>query len=342
MHGTATPDELDLALINALQLDPRAPWSRLAGPLGVDPATLSRRWARLRESGNAWVTCCPGASQAEYGAFALVQVACAPGACEEVAGRLARDVHALSVEIVTGTYDLLVTVATPNLSMMGRYVLNRLGRMPGVTATRTHLAQRIHREASRWRMDALDQHQQRNLRRSGKDRTAPGPASVEERRLVTTLAADGRLSCARLGELLDRPESTVRRLLTATLGSGRAVVRCETAHLPAGWRVTATLWLTVPPAELESTADGLAATRETRLVCSTAGEANLLAQIWLHGLSDFSRYEAQLARRFPAARVLDRCTTFTWVKRMGRLLDAEGRRVEYVAMEPGRPVPVEG
>ena len=38
-------DELDLALVDALRVDPRAPWSKLAGPLGVDPATLSRRWA---------------------------------------------------------------------------------------------------------------------------------------------------------------------------------------------------------------------------------------------------------------------------------------------------------
>ncbi|MFC7564574.1 AsnC family transcriptional regulator [Actinomadura namibiensis] len=53
-------DELDLALVNALQLDPRAPWSRLSGPLGVDAATLSRRWSRLTESGAAWVTCVAG------------------------------------------------------------------------------------------------------------------------------------------------------------------------------------------------------------------------------------------------------------------------------------------
>ena len=44
-------DELDLALVDALRVDPRAPWSKLAGPLGVDQATLSRRWARLSGDG---------------------------------------------------------------------------------------------------------------------------------------------------------------------------------------------------------------------------------------------------------------------------------------------------
>ncbi|MFJ8440171.1 AsnC family protein [Kitasatospora griseola] len=56
-------DELDLALVDALRVDPRAPWSRLAAPLGVDPATLSRRWARLTADGDAWVTCYPSADR---------------------------------------------------------------------------------------------------------------------------------------------------------------------------------------------------------------------------------------------------------------------------------------
>ena len=43
-------DEADISLIHALQLRPRASWRELASALGEGPATLSKRWARLRES----------------------------------------------------------------------------------------------------------------------------------------------------------------------------------------------------------------------------------------------------------------------------------------------------
>jgi hypothetical protein len=37
-------DELDLALVNALQISPRAPWTEVATALEVDAATVARRW----------------------------------------------------------------------------------------------------------------------------------------------------------------------------------------------------------------------------------------------------------------------------------------------------------
>ncbi|MDH6576360.1 NAD kinase [Kitasatospora sp. MAP5-34] len=52
----AAVDELDLALVNALQLQPRAPWSLLGQTLGISPVTAARRWRRLSEAGIAWVT----------------------------------------------------------------------------------------------------------------------------------------------------------------------------------------------------------------------------------------------------------------------------------------------
>ena len=48
-------DDVDFALVNALQLSPRAGWAQLEAVLGVDASTLSRRWARLIESGLVWI-----------------------------------------------------------------------------------------------------------------------------------------------------------------------------------------------------------------------------------------------------------------------------------------------
>ncbi|HEX2315183.1 MAG TPA: Lrp/AsnC family transcriptional regulator [Thermomonospora sp.] len=331
-------DELDLALVNALQLDPRAPWSRLAGPLGVDAATLSRRWARLRTAGDAWVTCYAGASQVAYGAFALVEVVCAGGAAHRVAAGVAADPHALSVEQTTGSRDLLLTVSATEPSALGDYVLRRLGTLDGVAATRTHLVQRLHREASRWRLDSLSHEQRRDLERVADRDREPGPLRPEELRLMLALGADGRLPYARLAERLGVSETRVRRTLAGMLGGERVVMRCETAHRLAGWRVTGMLWLNVPPTRLGTVAEHLAALREARMVCSVVGEANLLVNVWVHALDDLAALETRLLTRFPEVRVLDRSVTLRWVKRMGRMLDDEGRGVGYVPMDIRAPV----
>ncbi|MEK0100560.1 AsnC family protein, partial [Streptomyces sp. A475] len=53
---TETFEETDLALVDALQTDPRAPWSRIGPAVGVDATTAARRGARLERAGLAWVT----------------------------------------------------------------------------------------------------------------------------------------------------------------------------------------------------------------------------------------------------------------------------------------------
>ncbi|WP_067832304.1 Lrp/AsnC family transcriptional regulator [Actinomadura kijaniata] len=223
------------------------------------------------------------------------------------------------------------SAAGTDLDRLAEYVLNRVGTAEGVLSTRTHLAHRLHREASRWRLDSLSQDQRRGLER-------PGDGDRESGRLrpdgiALALAPDGRRSHTTLAARTGMSETRVRRLLTQMLGSGRIVLRCEVEHRLAGWRVTGALWLAVPPPRLEPVADSVATMRETRLVCSVAGEANLVANVWVHSLAEMAEFETRVVARYPEVRVVDRSVTLQWVKRVGRLLDADGRSVAYVPMD---------
>ena len=51
MTRSVVLDEEDLALVEALQRDPRAPWTEVAAMVGTNAVTASRRWERLRASG---------------------------------------------------------------------------------------------------------------------------------------------------------------------------------------------------------------------------------------------------------------------------------------------------
>ena len=56
VRRAGTLDELDTALIEALQENGREPFRALAGRLGVSEATIRNRYARLTESGVMQVT----------------------------------------------------------------------------------------------------------------------------------------------------------------------------------------------------------------------------------------------------------------------------------------------
>lgn len=165
--------ELDLALVNALQINPRAPWSELAKPLGVDAATVARRWERLRAAGHAWVTAYP---RDEAGMASIIEVDCAPGQDTAVAAALSADPQAVTVEHTSGGRDLLVTVLATDFAALSRYVVDRLGDVPGVTSTRAHPATRVYTEGSRWRLRSLSRPQRDALAAPGAPRAPLSPA----------------------------------------------------------------------------------------------------------------------------------------------------------------------
>ncbi|MFI1523230.1 MULTISPECIES: Lrp/AsnC family transcriptional regulator [Kitasatospora] len=329
-------DELDLALVDALRVDPRAPWSRLAAPLGVDPATLSRRWARLTANGDAWVTCYPSADRIGRGLTALVQVDCPADRVTGVAAALARHPQAASIELVTGDADLLLTVAAYDHAALTAYLLDRLGTVPGVLRTRTTLVERTVAEGSRFSNGALDAEQRRAI-------AAPPPGTarpVADRRveedlaLIRALGADGRMPYAALAARTGLPATTVRRRLAELRDSGRAVLRCDASPRVTGHPVGAMLWLDVPPAALPDTARRLTALPQTRMCAVTVGPANLALYLVAPQLPDLRRIEQDLAQHHPAIRVHDRHVTLRTLKLVGHLLTPDGRRTDYVPIEP--------
>ena len=85
MH-VSTLDPADLRLLHALQIDPRASFSDIAAALRTDPATVSRRWSRLREGGYVWITGVSGTRGLDV--FALIDVDCEPSRLTAVADRV--------------------------------------------------------------------------------------------------------------------------------------------------------------------------------------------------------------------------------------------------------------
>ncbi|MGW1508368.1 Lrp/AsnC family transcriptional regulator [Streptomyces sp. NPDC002394] len=332
--------EEELAMVHALQVQPRATWSELAAVLGCTAATASRRWEQLQASGTAWVTAVPGPRADAFVAF--VALRCAPGRREDVAAALVDDPAAVTVEITAGSHDLLVEVITPGPGAFTRYLLDRVERLPGVVGSTVTIATTVVTEASRWRLDALDPGQSQALAHGALPRSfgaaAARPAarrlSELDRRLLAELSRDGRMPWQQLAERTGTSAATARRRCERLLATGEAALRCDVAAPLIERPVTVSLWTRVPAADLSGVARSLAAVPSVRFIATTAGTHNLLVILWLRSVDEVHHLEVDLAARCPTLAVLDRTIALHTAKRMGRVFDAAGHSSRTVPMGP--------
>ncbi|MFD7680541.1 Lrp/AsnC family transcriptional regulator [Streptomyces sp. NPDC059271] len=323
-------DELDYLLITALQHAPRADWRRIGAALDVDGTTAARRWARLTESGLAWLGCHPNPALVGELIVAFIEVDCVSGKLHAVCERILDDPPLFNIEHATGARDLLLTAVFRSQTQLARYVGFRLGGLDGIAATRTQLATALHAEGSRWRLDRLGEGS-RGLLGADRERQNPGSdLGKADLDLILLLSQDCRQSVAGLAERSGLSPTTVRRRLDR-LDAARAVsYRCEAARSVSGWPVSATLWGIAPAAETARITAQISGMRETRLCATLSGPHNLMLTVWLRSMADVQPFEAALAQRFPELTVVDRAMTLWQLKHAGQVLDPEGRHLRTV------------
>ncbi|MHA6803937.1 Lrp/AsnC family transcriptional regulator [Salinifilum ghardaiensis] len=334
--GSITLSESDLALVNALQIWPRAPWSVVARSLGTRADAASRRWARLRARGDAWMTAYFGARTTGMYCVAIVSVRCSPGGKEEVAEELVRDACCVSVEITAGAHDIVLTVSAQDLEALHDYLAQRLERTPGVTATSTSLVTHLHSEGTHWRLHALEPSAHDLLQQQAEQLRPAETAEPDEldRRLAALLSVDGRASCAALARAAGTSTATARRRIAAMLRSRVLSLRCDVAAPLVGLPVTATIRGRVRPDRAGEVAAGLAGLPQVRLCATLTGEHNLLATVWVRSVGSIQRLEQSLSRKFPGFDLHHTLVNLRTPKRMGRLLDRSGRASGHVPMAP--------
>ncbi|MFC1442402.1 AsnC family transcriptional regulator [Streptacidiphilus sp. N1-10] len=329
-------DEVDLALINALQVTPRASWAQLGKALAIDPATAARRWERLREVGLAWVTCVLGPALHTYFCMAYAEVACEPARLDAAGDFLARHGAVRYVYRLTGSHQLLVASSHRTPAEVSAHLAQVLAAAPGVRSYRAELRTVGFGESSRWRLRSLDAAQRGLLaggavdRRGGSAGQSPPALGSEGAypELYQLLQEDGRMPFAQLARRSGVSEPTVRRRVKLLLDQRLLRLRCEVAQSVTGWPVTAVLWATVPPEQLDVAGRALTVLPDVRVCCALTGPRNLMLVVWLRTLDELPALEARIARQHGVV-VVDRAVCLRTVKQMDRLLDADGRAVGF-------------
>lgn len=323
--------ELDLALVNALQLRPRAEWAHLARALGVTPATAARRWRRLEEQGLAWVALTAGHRHEAVASSAFVLVGCPTHEQTAVADALAQEPPVATMAATMGHHQFLLDVLLPDLRSLREYVGGDLLRVPGVREVSALLATRIYRAGSEWRIGALDRAQKRHLD-DGRLASAPFAVDDVDRALIAELTRDARISWSELATRCAISAPTARRRVTRLLEAEVIELRCELADVLSGPTVHVTFLAEVEDGELEAAGAFLAGQAKCRLAAAVVGRENLLATMWFGSAREIAQFETALTRRIPSLRVRDRIVHLRTVKRVGHVLDGEQRSRQVVPL----------
>ncbi len=316
-------DELDLAIVHALQLDARAPWTRVAAAVGAESATVARRFEQMREDRLAWLTCWPKASQWESStdlAMTVLEGHADLAAICSLPWTLSID------ETSAGVVALVASSAgLRGLGARVRELAITAGLEGAGSAPRMHVVSSVLAEDSMWRTRALDGNGLRIM--AGPAGTEPPkppkPTVVSE--LAAVLAEDPRMSAAKLASELGVSEATARRAVERAAASGRLGLGCDLAVPAAGLRRGAMLWAR----SLRMHTAGAQARRlpQSYRVLEVVGPAPLCISVRATTLTALPEIERALGDEF---EIVDRWTVLGTRKRNGHLLDDWGRSLRRV------------
>ncbi|WP_327387871.1 Lrp/AsnC family transcriptional regulator [Streptomyces sp. NBC_01207] len=305
-------DTLDRALIHALHINGRAPFSQIATALGVSPQTIARRYRRLRDEASLRVVGLADPHRAGQTQW-LVRLTAAASSAQDLAHALARRPDTSWVKLASGGTEIVAVIHTPTDAAVGNSLLLRdIPRTNNITAVSAHCLLHMYLGGpTTWRRSAntLTEEQQRIFRSQDAADTAyvavPRQLSDSDADLLVALQKDGRASHAELAQATGWSPVTVARRL-ADLQAGGAIffdVEVDTGLLGAHTR--ALLWMSVRPAQLENVATTLAGHDELAFVAATTGPTNLVAQALCQDPADLHHYLAHRLGSLDAIHTLE-------------------------------------
>lgn len=332
MKESTVLTELDLEIVNALQINPRADWNRVADVLGVSGPTIARRWKALAERGTAWITPAPGVRYLSAGWSAFIHLSSQPSAHAALVRRVCAEPAFGTVSMVSGPHDLLIDCFASTHEELMQIVTRSFADLPGVSGRDVVFVTDLYRQASQWRSGTLAPAQARLITPV----TKPAPSAYTpdglDAALLAALARNGRAHWADLGDACQVSAQTAKRRVERVLAAGYMTMRCDTSLAVQPGLREVNLILNVPAAELETASRYFAALPSCRLSAQVLGAQNLIVALWVRDYSEVHAHERELAARAPGSIVISREAVIRNYKRLGHLLDESGCSYDVVPL----------
>ncbi len=316
-------DGLDHALVQALMVDGRAAFSRLAQVLDVSDQTVIRRYRRLRTAGLVRVVGLPQGHR--VGLFeSWLRVQCTPDAALAVADALARRPDIAWVSLNAGGTEVHCITRARTRQDRDMLLLQQLPGTRRVTGVSAHSILRVyHGGPRRWRgLDVLSADQVTALEHPvTSDTGARVRLDEAELAMLAVLARDGRAGYPELARATGLSDSTVRRRLDHLRDTGAFYVDVEIDPLLLGFETQAMMLATVAPGDLATVGAALGEHTEVPFAAAITGAANLLAVVICRDTDALYAYITERIGALRAVQHLEVVPLIRTVKRAGMLTD---------------------
>jgi Lrp/AsnC family transcriptional regulator for asnA, asnC and gidA len=143
-------DNLDKAIIKALQLDGRRPYAQIGRELHVPEATVRQRAERLIARGIVQVVGVTDPLAMGFQQPAFIGLKIEADRLEEIADRLADLDEVTYVVVTAGRYDLICEVVCEDNDHLLRVLTDKIARIDGIRSTETMVELRFVKESYRW------------------------------------------------------------------------------------------------------------------------------------------------------------------------------------------------
>ncbi|MER5777238.1 Lrp/AsnC family transcriptional regulator [Streptomyces sp. NPDC002039] len=329
LAGPAEMDHLDLALVEALMIDGRASFSRLAEVLEVSDQTVVRRYRRMRTTGLVRVVGLPLGSR--VGLFeSWLRVQCTPDAALAVAEALSRRPDIAWVTLNSGGTEIHCMTKARTRQDRDVLLLEKLPRTRRVIGVSAHTILRMFTGGpERWfGIDALRPDQVAALERRPpepvQDRYALDEAELA---MLVVLGQDGRAGYPELARATGLSESTARRRLDRLRDMGAVYFDVEIVPAMLGYEAEAAMLLTVDPARLAQVGAAIGEHPEVPFAAAVTGSANLLAVVVCRDTDALYTYLTERIGAVDGIRQVELIPILRTVKRAGMLVE-DGRLVD--------------
>src|SRR6478735_10630557 len=141
-------DDVDKAIVEALQEDGRLPYTKLAKQVGLSEAAVRQRVQRLTDNGVMQIVAVTDPMMLGFHRQTMIGIKC-EGDLERVADHLAGMDEIDYVVITSGSFDLLVEVVCEDDDQLLE-ILSRVRMVPTVTSTETFVYLKLRKQTYSW------------------------------------------------------------------------------------------------------------------------------------------------------------------------------------------------